>query len=89
MSHPMIREITNIERNKPRASRGSDDLPNPEQIEKSLLEKVRLQRQSIIDAFYTEFFRQCVDVDTDKPLLAKDEYIRTADEGGVTVDKSH
>lgn len=89
MSHPMIREITKLEANKPRTNSDSANSDNSVELKISDLEKAKLHRQSIIDAFYTEFFRQCFDESSEKPLLAKDEYIRTSDGGSVTVVKSH
>lgn len=89
MSHPMIREITKLDANKPRTDSDSAEVDSAVELKVSSLEKAKLHRQSIIDAFYTEFFRQCFDEDTEQPLLAKDEYIRTGESGGVTVVKSH
>ena len=93
MSQLMIREITDFDDLEP-----SSEHPARTQIQSEIannaaslteLELKVFHKQHIIDAFYTEFFRQCIDEDSQQPLLAKDEYVERTSDGALVIKDCH
>ena len=93
MSQLMIREITDFDDLEPSSDSlaitrlRSEFASSSASLSESELKVFR--KQHIIGAFYTEFFRQCVDEDSKEPLLAKNEYVEKTMEGALVIRECH